>query len=437
MSTRLILDRIKALRPVARHKIMPVSTDANFPRGFNADIPEGAARLSELLNAATSSNHYGEHLALRRWFSESVASEPPARLDRAALQLMSPGAPEEAEDPRQWLFLDTETTGLAGGTGTYPFLVGIAWWDGDGLEVEQFFMREQSEEHSVLVALAERMAERTVLVTFNGKSFDWPLLETRYRMTRTIRTPIPRAHLDFLHPSRNLWRLKLGSVRLTELERYVLGWNRGPDMMSDMIPQIYFDYLRGGSPEPLVPIFHHNQMDLRGLAGLACRVLSMLGDPERQGHDALELFGLSRICEKRGQSVRARNLYAKSIAQELPQKTDRLARRSLARLAKRQGDLAVAREHWEKMLGNSREGLEAYEQLAIYYEHSVREPHRAADLARKALVELRAAKRLGTIAPAAFRQQRSRFEQRLARLERKAGRDGFGALLESEAQERK
>ena len=103
----------------------------------------------------------------------------------------------------QWLFLDTETTGLAGGTGTYPFLVGLAWWEGGGLEVEQLFMREYSEERSLLAALAERLAERPVLVTFNGKSFDWPLLETRYRMTRTIAPPEPLAHLDFLHPARN------------------------------------------------------------------------------------------------------------------------------------------------------------------------------------------------------------------------------------------
>jgi len=125
-----------------------------------------------------------------------------------------------------WLFLDTETTGLAGGSGTYAFLVGIAWWEGGGLEIEQFFMREYSEERSLLFALRERIAEHPVLVTFNGKTFDWPLLETRYRMSRKICVPTPRAHLDFLHPARNLWRLRLGSVRLSELERHVLGWDR-------------------------------------------------------------------------------------------------------------------------------------------------------------------------------------------------------------------
>src|SRR5271170_6786765 len=200
-------------------------------RGMVPDIPAGAERLAFLLGAATKRNRYGEHLGVRRWFSEAPGDQasacaPEGELDLGALRLLAPDAPKFVADPREWLFLDTETTGLAGGTGTYAFLVGIAWWDAGGLEVEQFFMREHSEEQSLLEALGERMAERRVLVTFNGKSFDWPLLETRYRMTRKIETPRPHAHLDFLHPSRNLWRLKFGSVRLQDLERQVLGWHR-------------------------------------------------------------------------------------------------------------------------------------------------------------------------------------------------------------------
>jgi hypothetical protein len=415
--------RIGALKPARRNTALP---EDETPRGHLPDIPAGAERLAQILGATTRENCFGAHLGLRRWFSEVIDGDtkvaaPETEFDLAALRLIAPGAHDCVADPRQWLFLDTETTGLAGGTGMYPFLVGIAWWDAGGLEVEQFFMREQSEEHSLLTALAERLAERSVLVTFNGKSFDWPLLETRYRMTRTIEPPVPRAHLDFLHPARALWRLRLGSVRLPELEKHVLGWNRGADVMSELIPQIYFDYLRGASPEPLVPIFHHNQMDLRGLAALATRVLSLVGNPETQGQDGFELFGVSRICERRG-DLRARKLYERSIACELPPEADRVARRSLARLAKREGDHALACSLWEGMLGNSREGFEAYEQLAIYYERHAREPHLAAALARKALAELRKADRLGTIAPHAYRTGRARFEKRLARLERKAGR---------------
>jgi tetratricopeptide (TPR) repeat protein len=283
-------------------------------------------------------------------------------------------------------------------------------------------MREYSEERSLLAALAERMAERPVLVTFNGKSFDWPLLETRYRMTRTIPPPVPRAHLDFLHPARNLWRLRLGSVRLSQLERHVLGWDRGADIASELIPRIYLDFVRGRRAEPLVPVFQHNQLDLRGLAGLSGRILSLLGDEEATTEDGLELYGVSRICERRGEVKRARKFYEQSIASVLPLETDRAARAALARLTKREGDLTGARELWEGMLGNSREGYEAYQQLAIYYEHEAREPRRALALVREALDQLRRANQAGTVAATEYRRTKGRFEHRMLRLERKTGR---------------
>lgn len=371
--------------------------------------------LARILGATTKTNDYGEYLSVRCWCAQPSRYSPDSR----ALKLLSPETLDEITDTDRWLFLDTETTGLAGGSGTYAFLVGIAWWDGGGLEIEQFFMREYSEERSLLSALRERMAERPVLVTFNGKSFDWPLLETRYRMSRKISVPTPRAHLDFLHPARNLWRLRLGSVRLSELERHVLGWDRGADLLSGLIPQIYFDYLRGGPPERLVSVLNHNQMDLRGLAALSSRILSLLSDAENQGQDGLELFGVSRICEKRGEDIRARTLYEKSIASFLPAETDRVARRSLARLAKRQGDFNLACELWKNALGNSRHGYEAYEQLAIYYERTARDPERAQQIVHQALNELWAAIQIGEIAPGPYREIRARFDRRLRRLEGK------------------
>ena len=159
-------------------------------------------------------------------------------------------------------------------------------------------------------------------------------------------------------------------------------------MVSQMIPQLYFEYLRGGAPEPLVPIFYHNQMDLRGLAALANRILSLLADPETHGKDALELFGVSRLCERRGQAGRAQKLYEQSLAAELPPPADRAARRSLARMARRDGNFTLAAELWESILGNSREGLEAYEQLAIYCERHARDAARAISISRRALTEI-------------------------------------------------
>src|SRR5437764_5264238 len=389
--------------------------------------PEHMARV---LGATTKTNQYGEYLSVRCWCAQPPKYSP----DLRAMKLLLPEAPDQIADPEQWLFLDTETTGLAGGSGTYAFLVGIAWWEGGGLEIEQFFMREYSEERALLFALRERIAEHPVLVTFNGKSFDWPLLETRYRMSRKISVPTPQAHLDFLHPARNLWRLRLGSVRLSELERHVLGWDRGTDLLSGLIPQIYFDYLRGGPPERLVPVLNHNQMDLRGLAALSSRILSLLSDAENLGQDGLELFGVSRICEKRGEHSRARKLYEKSIASVLPAETDRAARRSLALLAKREGDFELACELWKDALGNSRHGYEAYEQLAIYYERNARDPEQARQVVRQALAELRRALQAGDITPGAYREFKDRFDRRMERLERKSRRPLLDGLpIEAQA----
>src|SRR6266700_2460963 len=429
------LDRVRALKALRR----PCSACSEGADEWHASLvnPEGDSysrtqtirnesdRLARILGATKRTNQYGDYLSLRCWCAQPPRYSP----DLRAMKLLIPEVPDEIADPDQWLFLDTETTGLAGGSGTYAFLVGIAWWEGGGLEIEQFFMREYSEERSLLFALRERIREHPVLVTFNGKSFDWPLLETRYRMSRKISVPTPHAHLDFLHSARNLWRLRLGSVRLSEIERHVLGWDRGADLLSGMIPQIYFDYVRGGPPERLVPVLNHNQMDLRGLAALSTRILSLLSDAENLGQDGLELFGVSRICEKRGEHTRARNLYQKSIASFLPTETDRVARRSLARLAKRQGDFDVACELWKTALGNSRHGYDAYEQLAMYYEHKAREPEQAREIVQQALDDLSHAIQVGDIAPGPSREIEARFDRRMERLKRKNGRPLLAALM--------
>src|SRR5258706_3463497 len=269
--------RLAALKPTRGMAARPAELRA----------PDETDSLSRLLGAGIARNHYGEHLAIRNWFSTPEFAEP----SRVALELLTKGTSSKRadlkvghykkdaeshtraalEDPEKWLFLDTETTGLAGGTGTYAFLVGLAWWDAGGLQVEQLFLRDFSEEHSLLHELAARLAERPVLVTFNGKSFDWPLLENRFTMTRAIKVPQLAAHLDLLHPARALWKLRLGSVRLVELERHVLdaerlGSHRGDDVASALIPQVYFDYFRRGAADPLAGRVEHNPKDFPGIA---------------------------------------------------------------------------------------------------------------------------------------------------------------------------
>jgi uncharacterized protein YprB with RNaseH-like and TPR domain len=439
--------RVAALRP-ARSKVIGAP--------FTAPIKGTGDRLAELLGARINRNHYGEHLSLRQWYSTPEMCSPDPR-SLALLVPASVGAQncsEVAVDPARWLFLDTETTGLAGGTGTYAFMVGIAWWDAGGLEVEQFFLRDLNEEHSLLLELSTRVKERPVLVTFNGKSFDWPLLETRYRMTRSFSVFAPKLHIDLLHPARQIWRLRLGSVRLRDLERHVLGsdgraldWSRHDDIDSSLIPQLYFDYLRGGPIEPIAGIFRHNQMDLRGLAALAGRVFSLLQEgsgpgeancAERASRDPIEVLGLSRLLRKRGESGRARELYEAALGAGLPDSIERLAQREFAQLAKRAFDYERAVSLWNALrripharrtatfdaLPEDRRrateaAIEAAEQLAIHYEHRAKEPRRALDLVREAMAELRDARRSGTIAREYEARACARLTRRLERLERR------------------
>jgi uncharacterized protein YprB with RNaseH-like and TPR domain len=439
--------RIAALRP-ARKKDNPE------PASRVLEPVEGVDRLSALLGARVNRNHYGEHLSLLQWYSTPEICMPDAR----SLSLLLPQIAEEkhffdmAIDPEKWLFLDTETTGLAGGTGTYAFMVGIAWWDAGGLQVEQFFLRDLDEEHSMLLELSERLEQRPVLVTFNGKSFDWPLLETRYRMTRAVPAFSPYLHLDLLHPARQLWRLRLGSVRLKDLERQVLGtesrgldWTRLEDIDSSLIPQMYFDYLRGGAAEPLVGIFRHNQMDLRGLAALAGKILGLLDSgnalenaAHANTHHPIEVLGLSRIMRKRGHSARARQLYETALSFGLPRPVERLAQRELAQIAKRELDYTRAVSLWadlrEKRAPEKHSefplyaqdtqraleaAIEAAEQLAIHYEHRAKEPQRALDLVRVAMAELHAGRREGKLPRDRAAKIETRLIRRLTRLKRR------------------
>ncbi len=382
--------------------LKPARAAVSRPTAFRA--PDAEDSLARLFGAVIATNRYGEHVSVRTWFSSPEFAEPAELtlelLSRTRDATLSKRTRAALADPAKWLFLDTETTGLAGGTGTYAFLIGLAWWDSGGLQAEQLFMRDFAEEHSILQELAARLAERPVLITFNGKSFDWPLLENRFTMTRAIATPRLAAHLDLLHPARALWKLRLGSVRLVELERHVLdaprlGWHREDDVLSSMIPQHYFDYLRGGPADPLAAVVRHNQMDLRGLAALVGKIDQLVATENRQnqGVDSLDLFGLSRFLQRRGDSGRAQAACAQALDLGLPAEFRPQARRELALLAKRRGNHANAALLWRELAaestGNPHDAIHACEQLAIYCERRLRDFAQAAEFAQLALAKLR------------------------------------------------
>jgi uncharacterized protein YprB with RNaseH-like and TPR domain len=337
-----------------------------------------------------------------------------------------------AADPRRFVYLDTETTGLAGGTGTYAFLVGLARFADDALVVRQFFMRELREEHALLHLLAEELAACDVLVTYNGKAFDWPLLETRYALGRRsgpVRPRDPAVHVDLLFTARRLWRARLESCSLGHVERHLLGVRRGEDTPGWLIPQLYFAYLRDGDARPLAGVFRHNALDLLSLAALFGHVAALRGVPagadhhEPDGpHAADALLALGRGFEEAGTPTRALACYRAATTGHGLDRPDlrtavvreaHLRAGALLKRARRHTDAAA---HWEALLDlagrdPAASDIRAHEELAMYYEHVRRDYQTARAYTCRALDALAA------YGPRVNRE-RARLCHRLARLDR-------------------
>ena len=275
-------------------------------------------------------------------------------------------------DVRRTLFLDTETNGLAGGAGTYAFLVGVAYWEEDAFYVRQFFMRHPSQEEALLNNLASLLEKYDSFVTFNGKSFDLPVLDTRYILARQPRALKRRLHLDLLHPARRLWKLRLNSCRLGHLEERILQLTRHEaDVPGYLIPQLYNDFLRDGDPTPLKGVFYHNHQDLLSLASLAVHMTRLYETPEQYAAPhGQDFFSVARLYEDNRQWERAEQAYRRTLQFPIPQNLRYDCMRRLSFLLKRQEKWQDATNLWRAML--KRGELYPYEELAKYHEHHSR-----------------------------------------------------------------
>ena len=289
--------------------------------------------------------------------------------------------------PEKWAFLDTETTGLAGGAGTYAFLIGVGSITPRGFLIRQFFMREFAEETSLLLGLAEYLKPFEVLITYNGKTYDQPLLETRYRMART-RPPFHRLeHLDLLHGARRLWKLRFDSCRLVDLENQILGVEREGDLPGELIPYVYFEFLRTREAFRLVPILHHNQIDILTLACLTAVVPWAFHAPEKaQFSHGAEMVGLARWWRQAENYENALGLFRQAIKRGL---SDELSFRTLwdiASMEKKLGREDAALPVLVELSGcRNAFRTAALEELAKYYEHRERNYAVALEMTRTAL----------------------------------------------------
>lgn len=342
-----------------------------------------------------------------------------ATADLGPLKLVFNQAP--IPDAARLLYLDTETTGLAGGTGTVAFLIGIGAVEGSQFVVRQFFLRDYPDEKAALAALAEALENYEGMVTFNGKAFDIPLLETRYALAR-MKSPFMRlVHLDALHPARRLWKLRLETCKLTDLESAVLGIGREGDVEGSEIPGIYFDYLRTGNAQGLQPVFYHNALDIVTLAALTVELANVLSDTGKETiASGLDLFSLSRILERAQATERSAETCRRALAKGLPQIVESQALWQLAAQHKRQRQHDLAVELWRELARRDTPlALRALEELAIHFEHRQRDVRAALEFTSAALQSMR-----WDPSSAHFRK----FSRRRERLERKANRPAASRL---------
>ena len=323
----------------------------------------------------------------------------------------------------QLAFIDTETTGLGLGTGIYTFMVGIGRFEGEYFRLVQFFLRQPGEETAQLAAIEEFLAPCEAWVSFNGKSFDIPLLNNRYTLNGW---PIPlknAPHIDLLHLSRRLWKARLPSRALGDLEAQILGVTRTQqDVPGWMIADLYFDYLHTGDARPLLGVFYHNEMDVVSLAALLAHMADLLSNPLNGSvQHGLDLISIGKLYADLGQLDTAAQIYQRGlqradVATELEAYWQALA--ELSFIHKKQENFEDAMHLWEQAATEGQ--IYAHIELAKRYEHHEKEISTAMHWTQTALEII--------TAPEYPLYERERWqlelEHRQARLERKLTADG-------------
>ena len=420
------LERLRQLQRERQGRNGP-ATDVPPPAGGGtlADGPEGALGLVSLATVAGPAFLRESAYPLTHCHGE-VALRTAAEVGDAAWVLLGAATAADGQAGGQLAraaFIDVETTGLAGGTGVVAFLVGVARVSDDRVIIRQFFLRDFGEEEALLTAVDAALADVRTIVTYNGKIFDWPLLNTRCIINRARFTAPIDGHVDLLYPSRRIWQYRLPDCRLSTIEEKVLGFRREGDVPGELIPALYFGYQRSGDARPLQPVFTHNQLDLLSLIALFAVVGGALTDPFRSALRCSEdFYGLGRWCLDRGleeAGVRCleragRNCRAAAVRVGI------LRELALAykRLRRRQDAAAI----WRELIDGGALTLFPYVELAKHHEHVERDYEQALALVQRALdLSLRCGQSDGARDLAQLLRRRDRLQRKLAARSADAG----------------
>lgn len=327
------------------------------------------------------------------------------------VRLMEPSALPEGLTPQEILYLDTETTGLSGGAGTVAFLVGVGYQTDSEFLVHQYLMRDYPEERFLLENLLAVASQFPVLCTFNGKSFDLPLLFSRLRMNRLPVAALEKPHVDLLHLARRIWKLRLGRCNLGRLEEAVLGEGRTGDIPGSQVPERFFAYLKTGDFQLLEGVLTHNGQDIHSLCRLLAHMAQMYRAPEAQPHEQ-DLYAMGVALEKNRHLAQARRCYQLAARG----KTRTTSQLRLAQSYRRSGERTQEEAVWLEMIRQGEGWITPYEALAKYYEHQCRDLDAALEMTRRALV---LAAEPSFRAPETVQNAQNALQYRYARLQRK------------------
>ena len=318
---------------------------------------------------------------------------------------------------QDFLFIDTETTGLAG-AGTLAFMVGVAFFEKQAafddlvLVVRQYFLRDHGDEAAMLTLLEELLAHKTGLISFNGRSFDLPLLDGRYLMNRMMNPMLGMPHIDLLPPARRLWRKRLDSCALSALEPNLLGVHRThEDVPGWLIPSLYHNYLRSGNAQELMRVFYHNQLDMVSMVTLAARIMRLFDQPNAED-DPIDLFSLGKWQADLGLTAVAEQNLRLAVAGDLPLTHFHEALYRLGALLKRNGRRAEAVPLWQQIAATSFDDVTAHVELAKQYEWHEKSLPKATEWTQEALNLSQSWGRRGE-------SMQAELEHRLNRLKRK------------------
>ena len=294
-------------------------------------------------------------------------------------------------DVTRCLFLDTETTGLSHGAGTVAFLVGVGYVEGEELVVEQYLMRDYADEPELLHRLAEHMDAFDCVCTFNGRNFDMPLLEARFTMCRMRDRWRDLENLDLLHPARRVWKMRMGSCRLSRIEEIILGAPREGDLPGSEVPRRFFEYLKTGDEALLEDIIDHNRQDIATLAALLVRLCDVNARPGSLT-DQRDQFSMGKALERMGELTPARDMYrvsavprpAGTLASLGSERICGMANWRLYHIHRRSADWDAARQVLEQMLRRRQLPGQVCVELSKLCEHRFKDYGRALEYAAQA-----------------------------------------------------